>query len=201
MTNIVSRQVSVHQEHEFLSNLSRAGLETKLAQTVIESPENVLAERIITLIKEEAVGLPGYYIDVDSGIAISDLIRAGQYSDVSEAIARKSFEHLYPTQSILSRMFLMGINDCLTTEQVLLKIYNRGLRPATLREFLVFGMTYPYQNLFGRMAALGSYHLSHGERYSPCLFKEPRRLSTIRSVPGNGEWHDSWVFAVMLMDD
>jgi len=44
MTN---RKLSVHQEHELLLKLEKAGLGPNLAQAVIESPENCLASRMV----------------------------------------------------------------------------------------------------------------------------------------------------------
>ena len=53
MTTIVSRTLSVHQEHEFLGALERAGLNKDDAQNVIQSPENELAARVVALIRGE----------------------------------------------------------------------------------------------------------------------------------------------------
>lgn len=58
MTTIVSRNLalSVHQEHELLLRLKSAGLSPNLAQMLIESKGNRLAQEMVTLLKQG--GLP-----------------------------------------------------------------------------------------------------------------------------------------------
>ena len=53
MTNMVSRSLSVHKEHEFLLKLEAAGLTDELAQKVIDSKDNKMAERIVYLIRNK----------------------------------------------------------------------------------------------------------------------------------------------------
>lgn len=50
METIVSRTLSVHQEHELLGSLERAGLTGSLAQKVIDSQGNDLAGKLVRLI-------------------------------------------------------------------------------------------------------------------------------------------------------
>ncbi len=48
MTKIVSRkELSIHQQHEFLLSLEKAGLTSALAQKVIESLDNRQAIQIV----------------------------------------------------------------------------------------------------------------------------------------------------------
>lgn len=47
------RTLSVHNEHEVLLKLEAAGLTDNLAQRLIDSPENVLAGKVVRLIKSE----------------------------------------------------------------------------------------------------------------------------------------------------
>lgn len=58
MTTIVSRSLSVHQEHELLGALERAGLNKDDAQSVIQSPENELAGRVVDFIRGEGINTP-----------------------------------------------------------------------------------------------------------------------------------------------
>ncbi|MBI4128268.1 MAG: hypothetical protein HY459_04340 [Parcubacteria group bacterium] len=58
MQSIVShgiRTLSVHKEHEFLGRLEAAGLSSSEAQTVIESKDNDLAERLVAFIRNGGV--------------------------------------------------------------------------------------------------------------------------------------------------
>jgi sulfur relay (sulfurtransferase) DsrF/TusC family protein len=48
---MVSRTISVHNEHEFLSKLERAGLNNALAQKVVDSKDNDLAAKVVRLIQ------------------------------------------------------------------------------------------------------------------------------------------------------
>ncbi|MDR3571592.1 MAG: hypothetical protein P4L81_05380 [Candidatus Pacebacteria bacterium] len=51
MDTIVSRTLSVHKEHEVLLKLEAAGLCDELAQKVIDSKDNALAQKVIRLIE------------------------------------------------------------------------------------------------------------------------------------------------------
>lgn len=51
METIVSRTLSVHQEHEVLLKLETAGLTDKLAQSIIDSKGNDLAAKVVRLIQ------------------------------------------------------------------------------------------------------------------------------------------------------
>lgn len=51
MENMVSRTLSVHQEHEMLLKLETAGLTDELAQRVIDSKGNDLAAKVVRLIQ------------------------------------------------------------------------------------------------------------------------------------------------------
>jgi len=51
METIVSRNLSVHKEHEVLLKLEAAGLNDELAQKVIDSKGNDLAEKVVRLIQ------------------------------------------------------------------------------------------------------------------------------------------------------
>ncbi len=53
MNSIVSRDLSVHQEHELLLKLEQAGLNSKMAQKVIESKNNRVAKEMIEVISDE----------------------------------------------------------------------------------------------------------------------------------------------------
>ena len=50
MENMVSRTLSVHQEHEMLLKLETAGLTDELAQRIIDSKGNDLAMKVVRLI-------------------------------------------------------------------------------------------------------------------------------------------------------
>ena len=51
MSDIVSRTLSVHQEHELLQALEKAGLSREDAQAVIQSSDNQLAQKMVTFIR------------------------------------------------------------------------------------------------------------------------------------------------------
>jgi len=53
MSNIVSRTLSVHQEHEFLLKLEIAGLSRGLAQRIIDLKGNDLAIKVVRLIQND----------------------------------------------------------------------------------------------------------------------------------------------------
>ncbi|MCK5022112.1 MAG: hypothetical protein KAR54_02600 [Candidatus Pacebacteria bacterium] len=51
MNSVVSQVISRNQGHELVSSLEKAGVKSELAQKVIESKNNLLAEKIVDLIK------------------------------------------------------------------------------------------------------------------------------------------------------
>lgn len=58
MITVVSRSLSVHQEHELLGALERAGLNKDDAQSVIQSPENELAGKVVDFIRGGGINTP-----------------------------------------------------------------------------------------------------------------------------------------------
>lgn len=51
MQTIVSRTLSVHQEHELLLKLESAGLDAELAQKVIDARDNKLATKLVSVLR------------------------------------------------------------------------------------------------------------------------------------------------------
>jgi hypothetical protein len=58
MSKIVSRKLSVHKEHELLLRLETAGLGNVEAQTLIESKDNELAEKVVAYIRRGGYEIP-----------------------------------------------------------------------------------------------------------------------------------------------
>ncbi len=55
MGNMVSRPLSVHQEHELLGKMEVAGLDRELAQRIIDSKGNRLAAEVVELVRGESL--------------------------------------------------------------------------------------------------------------------------------------------------
>ncbi len=66
METMVSRTLSVHQEHEFLLKMESAGLDTELAQRVIDSKGNDLAVKVVGLIRYGKVIEPEIHASIDN---------------------------------------------------------------------------------------------------------------------------------------
>lgn len=56
--NIVSQDISVHQAHEVLLKLEKAGFNSNFAQRIIESRNNELAQKMMRLIEEYIIENP-----------------------------------------------------------------------------------------------------------------------------------------------
>jgi hypothetical protein len=104
--------LSVHQQHEFLLKLEDAGLDGKLAQRVISSKDNRLAERIVRMV--EAAGLEEF--EPTSSQKNAREIMGKNFFGIEEAI--KHFR-VNP-----SRLQLAALSDIPFSETVLEELKN-----------------------------------------------------------------------------
>lgn len=63
MANVMSREegLSIGQEHELISRLKKAGISSREASALINSPDNELAEKVVALIAESAQDTQAQY--------------------------------------------------------------------------------------------------------------------------------------------
>lgn len=114
-----------------------------------------------------------YPIVVNYDLSLQEMIAAGRYGriyqpDVINSIAPSGNQGIHEVELIL-----VHFNQRLYSEEVLLLLKERGLRPATFEELLAFGATYPNEQKRFRIAALGSpvwgTFNGFGGRYDPYL--------------------------------
>ncbi len=121
MENIVSRRLSVHQEHEFLMALEKAGLTKDAAQAVIES--NAIASQIIALINGDDASQGNFVvISINPSTPLArDMRKAGwklesnveyQAGEIALELAEflKSGEHYVKGMVLTERAKAMGAN-------------------------------------------------------------------------------------------
>lgn len=154
MTNIVS-QISVHQQHELLAKLEAAGLTGPLAQKVIESRGNALAETIVGLIRGPQPDYPSYAVTVNYGQAVEQLVRSGQYGWTNDAINGRNFPSREKGQAQID-ILLVTFDRNISSEDAIKAMDAQGLRPATLKELLALGVAFPELQRENPIVALGS---------------------------------------------
>ncbi|MDD5290878.1 MAG: hypothetical protein PHZ04_02060 [Patescibacteria group bacterium] len=106
MKTIVSRRLSVHQEHEFLQKLESAGLIGNLAQRVIESKGNDLAVKVVSLVQS------GKLVPTASQ-SIARAIMGNNFFGVEEAI--KHFR-VNPTNQQLAALYEIPFPEAVLRE-------------------------------------------------------------------------------------
>ena len=94
MDTMVSRTLSIHQEHELLLKLEAAGLTGQLAQRVIDAKDNTLAVRIIQLIGDigpQVRLVKTLKVTCPGNATASQLIAQGEYTWVNPNITDERF--------------------------------------------------------------------------------------------------------------
>lgn len=81
MENIISRNLSVHQEHELLSKLEAAGLDSILAQNVIISKSNALAKEVVAFLQKRMI-----IFELTKSQKSAQAIMGGNFFGVEEAM-------------------------------------------------------------------------------------------------------------------
>mgnify|MGYP001599690501 FL=1 len=195
MTNIVS-QISVHQEHEFLAKLEAAGLTGPLAQKVIESRGNVLAKEIVGLIRGPQPDYPSFFVTVDYGQTVEQLIRNGRYDWVNSDINGRNFPSSERGRAQID-IFLLNFDHDISSEDAIREMAKQGLRPATLKELLALGTAFPDLQRENPIVALGSTWRSPvGALRVPCL-DGSGSYRHLRLFWFEGDWDPSRRFAAV----
>ena len=101
--------------------------------------------------------------------SVKELIKAGNYSYTNSDITSDSF----PSKekgTVNLEAILFEPKDYSRSEGILKEMETHGLKPATLKELLEFGIKYPKEQLKHYVAALGSvWRRPDGGRYVPVL--------------------------------
>jgi len=126
-------------------------------------------------------------VAVNYDLSVEEAIQAGDYQAVHREITSKNFPSPRKGQAELEIM-LVRFDDRMTSEGVLGKLDEEGLRAAELPELLAFGATYPDVQRRFSVVGLGSvWRDRKGYRNVPCLYtaSEGRYLDL-------HWWDDGW---------
>lgn len=202
MESIVSRTLSVGQEHELLQKLEAAGLTARDAQRVIDSPGNGLAESILSSIREGVVttpaGPPSYRLTIDRNMDLREMIHAGTYYEVNENIVKHFSD---PKGSGLAEVeaLLVHPGRDLVTDEALRAITEAGCVPAGIEVLLAFGAnpkTRMLQLQFPILALGSTWTSGRGDTFVPYLYcdKGNRHLYLGWCDQGRRHWTGSCRF-------
>ncbi|MFZ3213094.1 MAG: hypothetical protein WA188_16445 [Terriglobales bacterium] len=126
-------------------------------------------------------------VAVNYDLSVEEAILAGDYQAVHKDITSKNFPSTRKGQAELEIM-LVRFDDRMTSEGVVSKLDEEGLRAAELPEFLAFGAKYPDVQRKFSVVGLGSvWQDRKGFRNVPCLYtaSEGRYLDL-------HWWDDGW---------
>jgi len=126
-------------------------------------------------------------VAVNYDLPVEAAIQAGDYQAVHPAIASNNFPPTRRGQAELEIM-LVRFDDRMTSEDVVRKLDEEGLRAAELHEFLAFGAQYPDVQRNFSVVGLGSvWRDRKSYRNVPCLYaaSEGRHLDL-------HWWDDGW---------
>lgn len=163
--DVVSRTLSVHQEHELLMKLEDAGLGKEEAQLIIDSKDNELARKLIDLVKVR----PTFNIVVDYNRSLTQMIKAGNYDWINDNITSKNFPLKGKGKHELTAV-LFHFDRYIESDDAIAEMDKQGYRPATIEELLAFGEKYPeLQKEFPIIALDSVWRVSRGDRRVPYL--------------------------------
>src|SRR3990167_9382333 len=86
--------------------------------------------------------------------SLKNLIKAGNYDFVNDNINDKNFPNFQDMPS--GKVELLHFDRYITSEEAIKEMESKGMRPANLKELLVFGKEYPEEQRKYPIVALGS---------------------------------------------
>jgi hypothetical protein len=125
--------------------------------------EIISAEQVQALIegKDQALGI--FKVTVDYGFTLKQMIKAGKYD--CDWVNRDITSERFPISGegkVERELVLVHLGKAASTDEALVGLNRRGLRPAKIEELLALGAARPkFQKEF-LIAALGSYWVSEG---------------------------------------
>lgn len=115
-----------------------------------------------------------YPIVVDYSLSLAQMIAAGRYDWVNSDITSERFP-IVGTGTVALDGQLEHYGRNVSSEAVLSDMDQKGLRPATMPELLVFGVKYPEKQLGFPIVGLGSVALVCGRRRVGSLDRHDRK--------------------------
>lgn len=157
-----------------------------------------MIQRLIGLLRQgqPQPPFPSYPVNVDYSASVEQLIKVGKYDWFNAEIKAGNFPSSEKgTAQVL--VYLVPFTRELSSEDAVRELDHQGLRPATLKELLALGATYPDLQRKALIVALGSnWRDSDGDVFVPRLYslESDRRLS-LRWW--RGVWPSHWHFAAV----
>lgn len=151
MDTMVSRALSVHQGHELLLRLEKAGLDSRLAQQVIDSKDNHLASCVVQQITDAARQNPPVgtsrlvttlTVTCEGNAAASQLVQSGKYDWSSNLITDLCFP-IHPHDPVTSELEFFQFDHAPLWEEVIAERRRRGLNEPTYEQGLYLGIQHP----------------------------------------------------------
>lgn len=162
MDTMVSRTLSVHQEHELLLKLKAAGLDGRLAQRVIGSKGNVLASRIVQQIADdEWQSVPGCTSRLIKTLTVTlvgkatdakQLITQGAYGYVDQLITVLRFPAIQPHDPVTDQLELFQFAHNSWWHDVIDERTRHNLDEPTYEHGLYLGIQHPDEQRQYRIA-------------------------------------------------
>lgn len=139
---------------------------------------------------------PSYPVNVDYSASVEQLIKVGKYDWFNDDIKGGNFPSSEKgTAQVL--VYLVNFDRDISSEDAVKELDRQGLRPATLKELLALGATYPDLQRKDLIVALGStWRGSVGYVRVPCL----RGFGSFRDLSLGwwfGGWYSFWRFAAV----
>lgn len=133
---------------------------------------------------------PSYLIPVDYDMSIEEIAKDSPYDWLGNLINEKNFP---PSQTGFSLLVVYRVNfkQELRTKDILQELDALDLRPATLKELMVYGSTYPETLSKHMVVALGSSHKSIRINYP---YVSAGGSGKGVSCYDNLEWPTNWQF-------
>jgi hypothetical protein len=139
---------------------------------------------------------PSYPVNVDYSASVEQLIKAGKYDWFNDDITGRNFPSSEKgTAQVI--VYLVNFDRDISSENAVKELDRQGLRPATLKELLALGATYPDLQRKDLIVALGStWRPSDGDVSVPDLDGDGSLRSLHLGWWGGG-WRSHWRFAAV----
>lgn len=139
-----------------------------------DKPNETVTRTVKTSAEGKSKSKDVFVVTVDYSQTLAQLIEAGQYDWKNSDINARNFKIKGEGEAGIE-LKLIHLKKIVSTGEALRELEVQGLRPATLPELLVFGASFPEQQLKYPIIALGSSCKLGSGRSAPYLWSDGRR--------------------------
>ncbi|MFA5129017.1 MAG: hypothetical protein WC445_03585 [Patescibacteria group bacterium] len=173
-------------------------LDMYLALTKAAKAELMTAEQLQALLegKDETLGI--FKVTVDYGLTLEQMIAAGRYNNSGDDINELTFP-VSGEGKVERELVLVPLRNVVSTDDALVELDRRGLRPAKIEELLAFSASLSWPWTWFSIVALGPSFVGWTDRRCFVCHDRCGEELTLRVRSDANDWC-GWTFLAVRKD-